>query len=323
VPHLFAARASTAVAGGYALAGMAAMIASTTHAPLMAATLGFELSGDYSLVIPLVAGTSLAALLSRRLRPDSVYTEELRRRGIPWRGSLTERLAHAVSARDLLTLDPPHVEPGAPLQEALRKLAEPDARVVYVSGEPLRALDLRDAKLLWAADRLPAQTCGEVAHLVRVARPDETLLDLSEKLWNTEWGEVPVVDPEAPVPLVGVVTRRTLLGALDREILQRDVLLTRAVRFENGREHDELFELPENRRIEEVPVPAPLRGRPLQLGQLRAGLGVVVVALRRRGQARVEDAASGYVPARGDRLIVIGAPESIERLQRLSRAHTP
>ena len=43
---------------------MAAVIAATTHAPFMAATLAFELSGDYSLVIPLIAGTSIAALVS-------------------------------------------------------------------------------------------------------------------------------------------------------------------------------------------------------------------------------------------------------------------
>ena len=155
VPHVLAARASTAVAGGYALAGMAAMIAATTHAPLMAAALGFELSGDYSIVIPLLAATSLAALLSRQLRIDSVYTEELRLRGIPWRGSLTERLALAVSARDILTMDPPCLEPDTPISEALALLAEPNTRVVYVRGDPLRALDLHDAKRLWGMAAKP------------------------------------------------------------------------------------------------------------------------------------------------------------------------
>ena len=34
-----------------------------------------------------------ATLLARRLHPDSVYTAELRRRGIPWDRSIPERLA--------------------------------------------------------------------------------------------------------------------------------------------------------------------------------------------------------------------------------------
>ena len=69
---------------GYALVGMAAMSAATTHAPVMAAVMVFELSGDYALVLPLLIATASATLLSRRLRPDSVYGEELRRHGTAW-----------------------------------------------------------------------------------------------------------------------------------------------------------------------------------------------------------------------------------------------
>lgn len=68
----------------YALVGMAAMIAATTHAPLMATVLVFELSGDYAIVLPLLTACAIATLLSRRLHPESIYTEELRRRGTRW-----------------------------------------------------------------------------------------------------------------------------------------------------------------------------------------------------------------------------------------------
>jgi len=67
-------------AGGYALVGMAAAIAAATHAPLMAAILAFELSGDYAVVLPLVLATALAAAVARALHPDSIYTAELRAR---------------------------------------------------------------------------------------------------------------------------------------------------------------------------------------------------------------------------------------------------
>jgi CIC family chloride channel protein len=71
-------------AGGYALVGMAAAVAATTHAPLMAAVLAFEVSGDYAVVLPLVLATAIATGLARRLDPDSVYTAELRDRGVTW-----------------------------------------------------------------------------------------------------------------------------------------------------------------------------------------------------------------------------------------------
>jgi CIC family chloride channel protein len=80
----FAMLGATAPPGAYALVGMAALCAATTHAPLMAGVLVFELSGDYGLALPLLAAAMIATAVARRLRSDSLYTEELRRRGVGW-----------------------------------------------------------------------------------------------------------------------------------------------------------------------------------------------------------------------------------------------
>ncbi|HEX2873410.1 MAG TPA: chloride channel protein [Polyangiaceae bacterium] len=78
-------------AGGYALVGMAAATAATTHAPLMAAVMVFELSGDYAIALPLLLATGLATFASRRMRSDSIYTSELRQRGVAWQLTLDGR----------------------------------------------------------------------------------------------------------------------------------------------------------------------------------------------------------------------------------------
>jgi chloride channel protein, CIC family len=75
----------------YALVGLAAAMAATTHAPLTGAVLACELSGDYALVLPLLVATALAAAWARRLYVDSVYTAELSRRGLRWRLTLDGR----------------------------------------------------------------------------------------------------------------------------------------------------------------------------------------------------------------------------------------
>lgn len=82
---------SPSAMGSYALVGMAAVVAATTHAPLMSSVLVFELSGDYGVVLPLVLATAVATLLSRRLGVDSIYTAELRRRGVDWESARAGR----------------------------------------------------------------------------------------------------------------------------------------------------------------------------------------------------------------------------------------
>jgi len=71
-----------AAAGGFALVGMAATTAASIHAPLTAAVLVFELSGDYPIVLPLLLATVVATALSRALGSESIYEAELRRKGL-------------------------------------------------------------------------------------------------------------------------------------------------------------------------------------------------------------------------------------------------
>lgn len=71
-------------AGSYELVGMAATTAASIHAPLTAAVMIFELSGDYPIVLPLLMATVIATSVSRILGSESVYQTELRRRGLAW-----------------------------------------------------------------------------------------------------------------------------------------------------------------------------------------------------------------------------------------------
>ena len=75
----------------YTLVGLACALAATTHAPITAAILACELSGDFSLALPLLASCALSAGLARRMYIDSVYTAELTRRGLRWRLTLDGR----------------------------------------------------------------------------------------------------------------------------------------------------------------------------------------------------------------------------------------
>jgi CIC family chloride channel protein len=312
-------------AGGYVLVGMAATIAATTHAPIMATVLGFELSGDYGVVLPLLLATVLSTAVSRALSRDSIYTAELNRRGIPWEGSLAQRLARAVKARDILEMDPLTVPAGCPLDGALQLLRDSRARVAYVVGAgPIRALDLRVFARLWA-ERGPAsstagRTVDELAVDAATASPDATLLELSERLWKVDWGELPIVAPDNPSALLGTVSRRALLGALDRELLQRDLLYTRVVSFESDDDaRSDYLELPPRHRVEVVAVPPRLVGVEADLCLLRRDQGVDVLAVRHPGEGNARNQwreIEGVVLRREDRLLVIGRAEAIARFRR-------
>ena len=75
-----AAPALGADPAAFALAGMGFLLAGTTHAPLTAVVMVFEMTLDYGIVVPLLLGSAVASLVATRLSANSVYTEALQRK---------------------------------------------------------------------------------------------------------------------------------------------------------------------------------------------------------------------------------------------------
>jgi len=76
----------TATPGAYALVGMAAMVAGTTHAPITAIFIIYEMTLDYRIILPLMVTVVFSTLVARHLFPHSIYTVKLFKRGIDLRG---------------------------------------------------------------------------------------------------------------------------------------------------------------------------------------------------------------------------------------------
>ncbi len=313
--------AEHATLGGYALVGMAAALTATTHAPLMATVLAFELSGDYAIVLPLLVGTGFATLLARRLSPESIYTAELRRRGTPTEASLGERVARQIKARDVMEPVPAQVAADVPLADALEKLAEGRGRLLYVVDEgPLRAISLTSAKTFWRGLMrgvpLPeGATAGDIARGVIAATPEDSLVSLGEKLFTVDWGELPVVDPRRPHEPLGVVTRRGLLGAFDRELLQRDAIMTQVRRGEGA----DYLELPDGHRASIIAAPRWMHGRAADPALLRGRYGVTLIAVRKdegdNAAPRWLDPDPDIVIDPHDKLMLVATEQELARVQ--------
>ena len=66
----------------YALAGMGAMVAGTTGAPITGILLVFEMTHDFELVLPLMIAVVMTKAVMRRYEKDSLYSGWLRRRDL-------------------------------------------------------------------------------------------------------------------------------------------------------------------------------------------------------------------------------------------------
>ena len=66
----------------FALVGMAAMVAATTHAPLTAILIVYEVTQSYDVILPLMFAAVVSTVVARFICKDSVYTFKLSRLGV-------------------------------------------------------------------------------------------------------------------------------------------------------------------------------------------------------------------------------------------------
>lgn len=84
-PWIPAFPTDTKVIGGCVLLGMGAMFAAVVRCPFTSLIIIFEMTGNYSLILPLMAGNVLAWQIARHLQPVSIYSALLLQDGVTLR----------------------------------------------------------------------------------------------------------------------------------------------------------------------------------------------------------------------------------------------
>lgn len=120
--------------GAYALVGMGAVVSATTHAPLSAIVILFELTDDYKIILPLMLASVVSTVVAHRLCPDSIYTLKLSRRGETVAEDPATSVLAEARVRDAMSdVQPDAIREGASfasIVEGLKASPTPDLPVV-------------------------------------------------------------------------------------------------------------------------------------------------------------------------------------------------
>jgi chloride channel protein, CIC family len=216
--------------GFWAIVGLAGVLGGVMRSPLTGVVFPLELTHAWPLVLPLlVAATSAYALSALTLR-RSVLTEKVARRGLHLTREysvdpLEALLVEEVMSRDFATFDS---------RERLDVLAD----IAIHSRQPLYPVLDENKRMIGVLtrDRLLGESVSEsalsVAEIVLcdpvTVHPHDTLRHVAQRFAESTLDCAPVVEPEQPCRLLGIITTENLLHArlLDmREEHQRERIL--------------------------------------------------------------------------------------------------
>ncbi|MGN6302803.1 MAG: chloride channel protein [Angustibacter sp.] len=202
-------------AGAYGLIGMGAVFAGAARAPITAVIIMFELTGEYSIILPLMAAIVLATGVSHRLSRDTIYTLKLRRRGVDLDAPAPAPGLGAVAVREVMTGVGEPLRETTPLLDAARALesaAHGQLPVVDGSGRWRGVVTDRVVAQALADPDSVAATVADVVEVPETVGADEPLAQALAAVTGAE-GAVPVVDADAQ-RVVGWLDAHSALAVL-------------------------------------------------------------------------------------------------------------
>ncbi|MEP7250467.1 MAG: ClcB-like voltage-gated chloride channel protein [Spartobacteria bacterium] len=198
----------------FALVGMGAFLAATTHAPIMAIIMIFELTLDYQIILPLMLACVIGYYTSVRFEPRSIYSEALKRKGA---GDYRHQLAE-LHVRDLMKPDPLTVSPTARFAEIAEKFVANRVNYLYVTEEErfVGAISLHDIKnYLNAPELAQLVIAGDILRPeIPFVHPTATLNEALDRFAQHQGERLPVVMREENHRLVGSLAKTDVILAL-------------------------------------------------------------------------------------------------------------
>ncbi len=304
----------------YALVAMGAVVGATTHAPLTAILIVFELCDRHSIILPLMLSTVIGTVVAMALCRESIYTMKLVRRGARLgAGSAPAERVRNVEVIEIMQPLVAWVSPSASLATIVERAHENDTHDVYVVGPKRHVLGVvtMDDVASHIEDHAPHRRrlrAAALMHGVATVTTSSSLENCMAALQERLREELPVVNDDGK--LVGSVTKGDLLAYYSRELLRQEAAFD-MIHDEAADPHHEEIVLADGEVRDTVEVGGEMVGKTLRELDLRTRFGVNVYAIRDpRGQAEIPHPQRPLVA--GDTLAVVGSRSEVEHLRTLS-----
>jgi CIC family chloride channel protein len=199
------------VIGGCVLLGMGAMFAAVVRCPITSLIIIFEMTGNYSLILPLMAGNMIAWQIAKHLHPVGLYDALILQDGVVLRRATTYRGAmdyrnlpvQAIMSYDVFALAADET-PAAALKRIAASNKNFRAYPVIDADGVFRGVVNRETMAHSAAETTLGELLAEEE--IRAVHLDSTIREAAHRMIAGDLRQVPVTSATDPTKLVGWLT---------------------------------------------------------------------------------------------------------------------
>jgi CIC family chloride channel protein len=205
--------------GSYALVGMGVLFAAFLRVPLTSVFMVLEVSGNYSIVLPVILANTIAYLVSRSLQPYPIFETFTHQDGLDLPSMEEQREESVLHLEDALRgVNVPIFAGAAPLQEVSASLAAFDAPMLLVKLQDGSWYSMTRGEYTSIAATQTADT-----PLERALKPDRAPLLFPDMPLDSaipylaRWPVLPIQNRASKGTLEGIVSLEDVLGRYQRQ----------------------------------------------------------------------------------------------------------
>ncbi|MDF7806699.1 chloride channel protein [Pontiellaceae bacterium B12219] len=219
--------------GAYALVGMGAFLAATTHAPMTAIFLLFEITDSYEVIIPIMLTCVIGTAIARHLKKESLETVELTRIGIDLEAGKERNIMKNLTVGEVMRTAVETIPEDMTLREFadfIQRTQHTNFPLVNAAGELTGIISVQDfMDVVFEKNLMDLVVVKELATTdVITVFAEENLDTAMRRIGYRNIEQLPVVDRETRCKLHGIVSRHDMISAYNRALMNRTRALEEA-----------------------------------------------------------------------------------------------
>jgi CIC family chloride channel protein len=208
----------------YALVGMGAVAGAVMQAPLTNILMLFELTNDYTIILPIMITCIVSAYTFRGFNKNSIYIQKLLKEGINIQHGREVSILNGIKVNDVLSRDVTKIPEAMPFRKILETISNSKNfyfPVVNSQGEMSGILSFHMIREMLFEENLGDLVVANDLKVKSVVTltPENNLNQAMELFAKLDVEQLPVVLQNDPKRVIGMVNRGEVVAAYNREVL--------------------------------------------------------------------------------------------------------
>lgn len=312
----------------YVLVSMGAVLGGINSIPISAILIIFEMTKDYSFILPLMLAVVLSTMTVQLIIKGSIHIKHLERQGFHISRGRESSILRSILVKDVMQEDIVLIPEDMTLPQIISQYIESSHGTFYVvdqNNNIIGAISERELRpIITEYDTLQKMLiAGDIARKELIIVKSDYDLEYVLKLFGkTTVNEFPVISDKKPNKIIGTIDRHDVIAAYDRESLKYNLTegIAREIQTLNLNKTS-TSQIADGFLLVEKKPPPKFIGKTLSQLRLRNKFGIEVIMIRQSESPFSEKSDKlgfimpepDYLIKKDDTLVLFGTKENITK----------